>query len=177
MAPELLSAKRKPRPTQARENTTCKQAAAVVAGSPLQSSTSGVAVDFTGQLATTQTHRELTALVFIRVVSAVVVIVTLPAPRNASIVLAAELIWLARSLVWVSDTHSRRGTVSPDRLLFFTSVIFQLFLTALFFWLIGSVAAVVFAVAFPARGNAAARVFAAELIHATCHLGCNKHDR
>lgn len=117
--------------------------------------------------------REPTTLVLIRVVSAVVVIVTLPAPGNASVVLAAELVRLARPLVWASD---RCGTVSPDRLLPIPSLISQLFLTALFFRLIGSVATVVFAVAFPARGDAAAGVLAAELVHSACHLGCNKHD-
>lgn len=127
-------------------------------------------------MSTAQKRRELTTLVLIRVVSAVVVVVTLPAPGNASVVLAAELVRLARALVWVSDRCGRRGTVSPDRLLSIPSVTSQLFLTALFFRLIGSVAAVVFAVAFPARRDAAARVLAAELIHAACHLGCNKHD-
>lgn len=69
---------------------------------------------------------------------------------------------------------ARHGTVSPVRLLPIHPVC--CFLTALFLGLVGSVAAVVFAVAFPARGDAAARVLAAELVHAACHLGCNKGD-
>ena len=45
-----------------------------------------------------------TALVFVRVVSAVVVVVALPAARHTAIVLAAELVRLARPL---SCTHQR----------------------------------------------------------------------
>lgn len=62
-------------------------------------------------------NREPTTLVFIRVVAAVVVIVALPAPRNAPVILAAKLVWLARSLVWVSHRHSKHEIVAPDRLL------------------------------------------------------------
>lgn len=123
-----------------------------------------------------QKPREPTTLVFIRVVPAVVVIVTLPASGNAAVVFAAELVGLACALVWGPDGQTDSRTVSPDRLLSIHSAILQLFLTTLILGLIGSVAAVVFAVAFPARGDAAARVLAAELVHAACHLGCNKHD-
>lgn len=40
----------------------------------------------------------LTAVVFIRVVPAVVVIVTLPAARHTAVVLTSELVWLTRPL-------------------------------------------------------------------------------
>lgn len=66
-------------------------------------------------MSTAQKNREPTTLVFIRVVAAVVVIVTLPAPWNAPVVLAAELVWLTRSLVWVSHRHSKHKTVTPPR--------------------------------------------------------------
>lgn len=64
-------------------------------------------------MSTAQKNREPTTLVFIRVVAAVVVIVTLPAARNAPVVLAAKLVRLARSLVWVSHRHSKHKTVAP----------------------------------------------------------------
>lgn len=127
-------------------------------------------------MSTAQKNGEPTTLVFIRVVAAVVVIVTLPAPWNAPVVLAAKLVWLTSSLVWVSHRHSKHEIAGPDRLLSPRSAVFEPFLTALLFRLVGSVSAVVLSVAFPACGDAAAGVLAAELVHATRHLGCNKHD-
>lgn len=52
-----------------------------------------------------------TAALLIRVVPAVVVIVALPAPRHAAVVLAAELVGLAGAFIWggtgtgISITH------------------------------------------------------------------------
>lgn len=65
-------------------------------------------------MSTAPKNWEPTTLVFIRVVAAVVVIVTLPAPWNAPVVLAAKLVWLTRPLVWVSHRHSKHKIAPPD---------------------------------------------------------------
>lgn len=41
-----------------------------------------------------------TAALFVRVVSAVIVVITLPAARDAAVVFAAELVGLTGALVW-----------------------------------------------------------------------------
>lgn len=41
-----------------------------------------------------------TAALLVRVISAVVVIVTLPAAWDAAVVFAAELVWLTGALIW-----------------------------------------------------------------------------
>lgn len=67
-------------------------------------------------MSTAQKNWEPTTLVFIGVVAAVVVIVALPAPWNAPVVLAAKLVWLTGPLVWVSHRHSKHEIVAPPDL-------------------------------------------------------------
>ena len=57
-----------------------------------------------------------TTLVFVRVVSAVIVIVTLPAPGKAAVVLTPELVWLAGPLICTDpQSTGQNSLVRIDR--------------------------------------------------------------
>lgn len=118
-----------------------------------------------------------TALVFVRVVPAVVVVVALPATWHAAVVLTSKLVRLTCPLSCTN--YRKRDSAKPSHHSFDTLVPRMSLqcirhrdaLTALLFRLIRCVATVVLAVTLPARRDAAPRVFAAELVHTARHLG------
>lgn len=78
----------------------------------------------------------LTAVVFIRVVPAVIVIVTLPAARHTAVVLTSELVWLTRPLscprhkIIIANEIKKREKIEREFLLkkentIFTTLLFR----------------------------------------------------